>query len=89
MSKTINVESPSPSSSLKEKEKETDHEEAGNDLEARERSNNVDAKLETEEADPYLVEWQGDDDPENPLNFKTRRKVILMVMIAAIAFLTY
>jgi hypothetical protein len=39
--------------------------------------------------DPYLVEWDGLDDPGNPLNFKMRRKVGFMAMIAAICFLTY
>ena len=59
---------------------------------ARERGmdNDDDEEKETEEAaDPYLVGWKGSDDPENPLNFSTRRKASLMVMIAAIAFLTY
>ena len=58
---------------------------------ARERGmDNDDEEKETEEAvDPYLVGWKGSDDPENQLNFSTRRKASLMVMIAAIAFLTY
>ena len=44
---------------------------------------------DSEDVDPYLVRWKGSDDPENPLNFSTKRKASLMVMIAAIAFLTY
>jgi hypothetical protein len=56
---------------------------------ARERGMDDDEEKETEEAvDPYLVSWKGSDDPENPLNFSTRRKASLMVMVAAIAFLT-
>ena len=80
------------SASLKEEIREADYEgeiaAAGGDLEAAVRAKNE--KLETvEETDPYLVEWKGSDDPENPLNFTTARKVLLMVMIAGIAFLTY
>jgi hypothetical protein len=58
------------------------------DLEAA-REKSMDEKLDTKTEDPFLVEWNGKDDPENPLNFKTRRKVLIMVVIAAIAFLTY
>jgi CRISPR/Cas system-associated protein Cas10 (large subunit of type III CRISPR-Cas system) len=80
------------STSLKEELREADHEgevvAAGGDLEAAVREANE--KLETEkEIDPYLVEWNGTDDPENPLNFTTARKVLLMTMVAGIAFLTY
>lgn len=39
--------------------------------------------------DPYLVTWKGENDPENPLNFPKRRKVLAMAMIGALAFLTY
>ena len=60
------------------------------DVEAR-RTNIEEEKIdsETELDDPYLVKWNGVDDPGNPLNFSTRRKLLVMVMIAAIAFLTY
>lgn len=77
---------------LKEGEKSTreDVEKADiNDLEiAQEQSN--DEKLVGEQGpeDPFLVEWE-ENDPENPLNFTMARKVLLMAMIAAIAFLTY
>ena len=63
---------------------------AAGDLEAaRERSIDEKENEDDSEVDPYLVTWKGADDPENPLNFRTRKKVSLMVMIAAIAFLTY
>ena len=39
--------------------------------------------------DPYLVTWDGDNDPENPLNYTIKQKLVLMVMVAGIAFLTY
>jgi len=44
---------------------------------------------ESEPVDPYLVNWNGPDDPENPLNFSGKRKLALMASIASIAFLTY
>src|SRR5271170_393540 len=47
----------------------------------------IDSDVEPE--DPYMVKWNGTDDPENPLNFSSRKKLLVMVMIAAIAFLTY
>ena len=55
---------------------------------ARERS--IEEKLahEPHRDDPFLVQWSGDNDPENPLNFSTTRKFSLMAMVAAIAFLT-
>jgi len=47
-----------------------------------------DEKEKLEEAeDPWLVNWK-ENDPENPLNFRSRRKVGIMVMVASIAFLT-
>jgi hypothetical protein len=60
------------------------------DIEAgRQRSEDKKLDAEVEPEDPYMVKWNGTDDPDNPLNFPTRRKVLVMVMIAAIAFLTY
>ena len=44
---------------------------------------------ESEPVDPYLVNWNAPNDPENPLNFLARRKLVLMASIASIAFLTY
>jgi hypothetical protein len=84
------------SDTLKEEEKSTQEEgqtaNAG-DLEmARSKSEEkMDEKIdsEAEPEDPYLVTWKGSDDPENPLNFKSRRKVLVIGMVAAIAFLTY
>jgi len=39
--------------------------------------------------EPFLVEWDSNTDPENPLNFLARKKVGLMFIIAVLAFLTY
>jgi hypothetical protein len=59
------------------------------DLEAA-REQSTEGKLTEENGpeDPFLVEWK-ENDTENPLNFKKTKKVLLMTMIAAIAFLTY
>lgn len=39
--------------------------------------------------DPNIVDWDGPDDPENPLNWTAKRKVTATVSIALITFLTY
>jgi len=82
-----------PSSTTMEDEKVVREEgelaDAG-DIEAglsRSEDEKIDPEVEPE--DPYMVKWNGTDDPDNPLNFSTRRKVLVMIMIAAIAFLTY
>ena len=59
------------------------------DLEtARSRSEDEKIDPDAEPEDPYLVKWNGTDDPENALNFSSRKKLLVMAMIAAIAFLT-
>lgn len=42
-----------------------------------------------ESRDPNLVDWDGPDDPENPLNWTTGRKAMMTTSIALITFLTY
>lgn len=42
-----------------------------------------------EPRDPNLVDWDGPDDPENPLNWTTGRKAMMTTSIALITFLTY
>jgi hypothetical protein len=39
--------------------------------------------------DPNIVDWDGPDDPENPLNWTKKRKVSATVSIALITLLTY
>jgi hypothetical protein len=36
--------------------------------------------------DPFLVNWNGTDDPENPMNFSPRRMWINVALVSAIAF---
>jgi hypothetical protein len=39
--------------------------------------------------DPNIVDWDGPDDPENPLNWTTKRKASATLSISLITFLTY
>jgi hypothetical protein len=41
-----------------------------------------------EENDPNLVDWDGPDDPENPMNWTTTRKWAAISVISGITFLT-
>lgn len=38
--------------------------------------------------DPNVVDWDGPDDPENPLNWSLKKKGILITSISVITFLT-
>ena len=64
---------------------------AASDIEAQHSSSfSIDKeKNSTEEEDPYLVNWTGDDDPLNPLNYSSKIKVLTIAMVASLAFLTY
>lgn len=53
-----------------------------------EKVNNVEEEA-LEPRDPNLVDWDGPDDPENPLNWTTGRKAMMTTSIALITFLTY
>lgn len=47
-------------------------------------------ELQTESfQDPNIVDWDGPNDPENPLNWTKRKKVNATVSIALITLLTY
>lgn len=51
-------------------------------------------KQDVEEAveeprDPNIVDWDGPDDPENPLNWTKKKKVSATISIALITLLTY
>lgn len=37
----------------------------------------------------FLVTWDGEDDPTNPLNWPRSKKVIHIVLISALTFVTY
>jgi len=92
MAATLKDHDSIPSSTTIEDEKITKEEgELANagDLETARSRSEEKVNLDDEPEDPYMVKWDGADDPENALNFSSRRKVLVMVMIAAIAFLTY
>ncbi|KAI9370223.1 major facilitator superfamily domain-containing protein [Aspergillus egyptiacus] len=40
------------------------------------------------EHDPFVVDWDGPDDPENPMNWPSRRKALATTTIALISILT-
>ncbi|KAJ5558176.1 hypothetical protein N7535_008392 [Penicillium sp. DV-2018c] len=48
----------------------------------------ADAEKGEKETDPNIVDWDGPDDPANPLNWSSRRKVGATCSIALITFLT-
>ena len=45
----------------------------------------------TEEASPannFIVDWDGDGDPENPLNWPSRRKAVNVALLSCLTFVT-
>ena len=47
------------------------------------------AKLPTGEShDPNIVDWDGPDDPNNPVNWSMKKKVAATVVISSITFVT-
>jgi hypothetical protein len=93
MAATLQDHDSIPSSTTMEDEKiareEGELANAGDLETARSRSEDEKIDPDAEPEDPYLVKWNGPDDPENALNFSSRKKLLVMAMIAAIAFLTY
>lgn len=46
-------------------------------------------EMEATVRDPDIVDWDGPDDPENPLNWSGRKKVVATATISLITLLTY
>ncbi|KAF1999682.1 MFS general substrate transporter [Amniculicola lignicola CBS 123094] len=46
------------------------------------------ATIETQPPDPNVVDWDGPEDPENPMNWPTSRKVVAIGIVSAIMFLS-
>jgi hypothetical protein len=44
---------------------------------------------ETKAADPNIVDWDGPDDPANPMNWASRKKTTAIGIVSAITFLSY
>ncbi|CAI7671642.1 unnamed protein product [Penicillium palitans] len=65
----------------------SNREKLGVDLETGPLDLNDDAK-EKKTRDPNIVDWDGPDDPENPLNWTSGKKVTATCSIALITFLT-
>jgi len=66
--------------SVADKDLETG-DEAGDDKKAEELK-----RKETKEKDPNLIEWDGPDDPENPMNWPTAKKWIVTVTLGLMTF---
>jgi multidrug resistance protein len=43
---------------------------------------------EDENDDPNIVWWDGDDDPANPMNWKTSKKILNVALVSAVTFIT-
>ena len=56
---------------------------AGTDIEAKA----ADAAV-AEESDPNIVSWDGPDDPQNPMNFPSWKKSLMIGLVSATCFLT-
>lgn len=37
----------------------------------------------------YAVDWEGDDDPENPQNWTSKKKAINVALFSTLTFITY
>lgn len=64
------------------------------DIEAGRHSTSTSDKKETEiqpaePLDPNIVDWDGPNDPDNPLNWSTKKKWGHIAVLASITFLTY
>ncbi|CAI7666820.1 unnamed protein product [Penicillium manginii] len=89
--KTPSVDGSTPTASNTEihqvdDEKHTFHEKT--DLEAGPRTDETTLEKDENSRDPNIVDWDGPNDPENPLNWTTKQKISATVSIALITFLT-
>lgn len=91
----VDKHSSSSVNSLKLEEREVREEAemaAVGDIEAQQSANSEkEEKVEesTSSSDPFLVNWEGDNDPLKPINASSKRKFGTIAMIAGLAFLTY
>ena len=40
-------------------------------------------------ADNFIVDWDGEEDPENPLNWPPRKKAVNIALLSCLTFVTY
>lgn len=52
----------------------------------REKEDALRLEREKEEQDPNLITWDGPDDPENPMNWNTKKKWIITVILGLMTF---
>ena len=82
---TARKSSPSPASTDKEKLGDEEKGMIHTASEAEEKAQ----EAETGPPDPNIVDWEGPDDPENPMNWKSGLKWGIVATISSITFITY
>jgi hypothetical protein len=40
------------------------------------------------ESDPNIINWDGPDDPANPMNWSTKKKTITVIIVSSVTFVT-
>ena len=63
------------------------HGESFDDLELLDINNRIQEEAGSEVKDPHIVEWDGPDDPENPLNWSVRRKWANVITFSTITMI--
>jgi hypothetical protein len=51
-------------------------------------ADNKEVAEEVQPANGFVVDWDGDDDPENPLNWPSRRKATNIALLSCLTFVT-
>jgi hypothetical protein len=62
---------------------------AGSDFEKHDSGDAVDVKEEVKEKDPFIVDFDGENDPLSPLNWTTKKKWTMGGFLSAMTFVTY
>lgn len=63
-----------------------DLEKGDEDPDAEEKAEEIRKQKEEQANDPNLIEWDGPDDPENPMNWAPRKKWIVTIMLGLMTF---
>lgn len=62
---------------------------AGSDFEKNGAGESADAVEDVKENDPFVVDYDGENDPSNPLNWTTKKKWTMGGFLSAMTFVTY
>lgn len=62
---------------------------AGFDFEKPRSTESADGKEGVKETDPFIVDYDGESDPQNPLNWATSKKWTMGGFLSAMTFVTY